>query len=56
MGSWVYTINVWSPVMEEDDEQNMVESEARVGRPRDQFQKSWEGSDDRLQGGQAVPV
>ena len=27
MGSWVDAINVWSPVMEEDEEQNVVESE-----------------------------
>ena len=40
MGSCACIINVWSPVMEEKDEQNMVESEkSRRGRPRDQLQE-----------------
>ena len=41
IGSWVDIIKEWTPVMKEEDEQNMVESEARRGRPRYQFQKTW---------------
>ena len=52
MGSWVYTINMWSLVMKVDDEQNKVESK----RPRDQFRGLGDGAADVSSGGQAVPV
>ena len=55
MDSWVDTVYKWSPVMEEEDEQNMVELEIS---PRHQFRRLGGGiicAAAISQGGQTAP-